>query len=204
VGRLGGPQIVSLQPPDFRSPQCFSGIGRPLHEIMHALGVFHEQSRPDRSLFFLKLGTRSLNHPFSNRILILRDKYVSIVKGNVLKGDNKIGVPCLWNMELLHQNLSLFSGFFNNFDKLHPTNVSTAYEYDFNSIMHYGINFFSKNRRNATVVPKLKVRGRPVPIGQRINLSRLDCMKLNALYGCYDISPFHKRQYTTFCNFLGL
>jgi len=62
VGRLKGPQILSLQPPNRKSQQCFSGIGRPLHEIMHALGVYHEQSRPDR------------------------DKYISLVPGNVRKG----------------------------------------------------------------------------------------------------------------------
>lgn len=157
VGKLGGPQIVSLQAPDLKSAQCFAGIGRPLHEIMHALGVFHEQSRPDR------------------------DAYVTIEKKNVLKG------------------------FLNNFDKLDIKNATMHYEYDYKSIMHYGMNFFSKNRREATLVPKQKLRGGgPVPIGQRINLSRLDCMKLNSLYGCFDISPFHKRKYTTFCEFLGL
>jgi hypothetical protein len=42
--------------------QCFAGIGRPLHEIMHALGIYHEQSRPDR------------------------DQYISVVQNNVVKG----------------------------------------------------------------------------------------------------------------------
>lgn len=51
VGRTGGPQIVSLQPPDGRGPNCLGNEGRALHELMHALGLFHEQSRADRDRF---------------------------------------------------------------------------------------------------------------------------------------------------------
>lgn len=48
VGRKGGKQILSLQPPDSVSKRCFISLGKPIHELLHALGVFHEQSRPDR------------------------------------------------------------------------------------------------------------------------------------------------------------
>nr|CAD7571831.1 unnamed protein product [Timema californicum] len=48
VGRFGGPQILSLQPPDSNGPNCLGDEGRPTHEILHALGIFHEQSRADR------------------------------------------------------------------------------------------------------------------------------------------------------------
>jgi Astacin (Peptidase family M12A) len=42
---------VSLQPPDENGPNCLGGEGRALHELMHALGIFHEQSRADRDDF---------------------------------------------------------------------------------------------------------------------------------------------------------
>lgn len=42
VGRLGGKQQLSLQ-----SPGC-TGVGTIMHEMIHALGFYHEQSRPDR------------------------------------------------------------------------------------------------------------------------------------------------------------
>lgn len=51
VGRFGGTQLVSLQPPDDKGPNCLGGEGRAMHELLHALGIFHEQSRADRDKF---------------------------------------------------------------------------------------------------------------------------------------------------------
>lgn len=51
MGKTGGTQIVSLQPPDSTGPNCLGSEGRALHELMHALGIFHEQSRADRDRF---------------------------------------------------------------------------------------------------------------------------------------------------------
>lgn len=39
VGRFGGPQIVSLQPPDENGPNCLGTEGRSIHELLHALGI---------------------------------------------------------------------------------------------------------------------------------------------------------------------
>lgn len=51
VGKIGGPQIVSLQAPSAGRPNCLGDEGRAIHELMHALGIFHEQSRADRDDF---------------------------------------------------------------------------------------------------------------------------------------------------------
>ena len=51
MGRFGGPQILSLRPPDAEGPNCLGGEGRSIHELLHALGIFHEQSRADRDQF---------------------------------------------------------------------------------------------------------------------------------------------------------
>lgn len=51
VGKTGGAQILSLQPPDEDGPHCLKDEGRPLHELLHALGIFHEHSRNDRDRF---------------------------------------------------------------------------------------------------------------------------------------------------------
>jgi len=46
VGRIGGVQEVHLE-----SPNCLEELGVPIHELMHALGFWHEQNRHDRDLF---------------------------------------------------------------------------------------------------------------------------------------------------------
>ncbi|CAG9807550.1 unnamed protein product [Chironomus riparius] len=45
VGRGGGSQTINLQ------SQCFKTIGTIIHEILHAVGLFHEQNRSDRDDF---------------------------------------------------------------------------------------------------------------------------------------------------------
>jgi len=86
-----------------------------------------------------------------------RDDYIKIIKSNVKKG-------------------KMF-----NFNTKSDDESSRNFNYDYDSIMHYGSTFFSKNKRDlATIVPK-----KPgVTIGQREMLSRTDCMKVNALYNC--------------------
>lgn len=59
VGKFGGAQIVSLQAPDSKGPNCLGSEGRAIHELMHALGVFHEQSRWDRDKF-VKVHTENI------------------------------------------------------------------------------------------------------------------------------------------------
>ncbi|KAJ0172935.1 hypothetical protein K1T71_011111 [Dendrolimus kikuchii] len=46
VGKIGGRQEVNLQ-----SPGCLTKKGTVLHELLHAVGFMHEQSRPERDDF---------------------------------------------------------------------------------------------------------------------------------------------------------
>ncbi|XP_052863721.1 zinc metalloproteinase nas-4-like [Anopheles cruzii] len=46
VGRIGGKQTVNLQ-----IPGCTSLVGTAMHELMHAVGFLHEQSREDRDSY---------------------------------------------------------------------------------------------------------------------------------------------------------
>ncbi|EDV93000.1 GH18521 [Drosophila grimshawi] len=48
VGRKGGQQIVNLQ-----TPGCFRRPGTVIHELMHAVGFLHEQSRMERDDFVI-------------------------------------------------------------------------------------------------------------------------------------------------------
>ncbi|CAH0770629.1 unnamed protein product [Bemisia tabaci] len=152
VGKNGGAQIVSLQPPDDTGPNCLGGEGRPIHELMHALGVFHEQSRADR------------------------DKFIKVHLENVIPE------------------------FKSNFDKQSLANTTYQFEYDFDSIMHYGKNFFSIGKGKPTITAKYPAER----LGQRKMMSKTDCLKLNDLYGCLGKAPRYNRRYYTICNIMGL
>lgn len=54
-----------MQAPEGDRPMCLGGVGKPIHEIMHALGVFHEQGRADR------------------------DEYVTIEENNIIPGNTQ-------------------------------------------------------------------------------------------------------------------
>lgn len=51
--------------------------------------------------------------------------------------------------------------------------------YDYDSIMHYGWNYFAKDRKQPTIVPKTKAN-----IGNRKVMSPTDVQKINILYQC--------------------
>lgn len=57
VGRVGGKQVLNLQ-----SPSCTTLVGTVIHEFMHTVGFFHEQSREER------------------------DQFVTIITGNIRRG----------------------------------------------------------------------------------------------------------------------
>ena len=94
IGHQGGRQQLSLEQPDSKHCNCFCSTGRALHEIMHALGFYHEHSRADR------------------------DKYIKIVNKNVRKGKQK------------------------NFHTKGDDTTTRNFDYDYDSIMHYGPYYF--------------------------------------------------------------
>ena len=69
----------------------------------------------------------------------------------------------------------------NNFLRYSKHAVTTLdIQYDYESVLHYGNNFFSKNGRAtilATAMPWLT-------LGQRNGMSELDYVKINKLYDC--------------------
>lgn len=90
-----------------------------------------------------------------------REKHVVIEHNNIMKGQDY------------------------NFNMLSPDEVnSLGMAYDYDSIMHYARNTFSKGTYLDTILP-IEVKGRKRPeIGQRLRLSQGDIAQANLLYKC--------------------
>ncbi|XP_052047816.1 meprin A subunit alpha [Apodemus sylvaticus] len=105
------------------------------HEILHALGFHHEQSRTDR------------------------DDYVDI-----------------WWDEIMTD----YEHNFETYDDNTITDLNTPYDYE--SVMHYGPFSFNKNESVPTITTKIPEFN--AIIGQRLDFSTIDLMRLNRMYNC--------------------
>lgn len=78
-----------------------------------------------------------------------------------------------------------------NFNKLTEDEVnSLGLPYDYDSIMHYAKNTFSRGTYLDTILP-MEVHGKKRPeIGQRLRLSEGDIAQTNLLYKCYSKLSF--------------
>ncbi len=124
VGRQGGQQIINIV--------SWTQMYRQVHELGHALGVYHEQSRIDR------------------------DTYVTINWGNIESGREH------------NFALELGSGRYG--------------PYDFDSVMHYGRDYFSVNGQDTITVKATWNAQWQNAIGQRDHLSDMDQLTMSFLY----------------------
>ena len=78
-------------------------------------------------------------------------------------------------------NFCLFPGQESNFLRYSKQAITTLdLQYDYDSVLHYGNKFFSKNGRPTIVVTKTPW----ITLGQRHGMSKLDYAKINVLYDC--------------------
>lgn len=83
------------------------------------------------------------------------------------------------------ERANILTGQEYNFNKLTAEEVnSLGLPYDYDSIMHYARNTFSKGTYLDTIFP-VEIKGRKRPeIGQRLRLSEGDIAQANLLYKC--------------------
>ena len=75
----------------------------------------------------------------------------------------------------------------NNFNTVAPDEVDSLNEaYDFESIMHYAKNTFSRYPNLESIVPRREVYSgkNSLEVGQRLQLSAGDISQTNKLYRC--------------------
>ncbi|XP_031693962.1 meprin A subunit beta-like [Oncorhynchus kisutch] len=167
------------------------------HELLHALGFWHEQSRYDR------------------------DEYVTIVNENIVEAsavtfletcsfeDNQecgmtlcASISASWERvgsvqegpTSDHTKLSPLRGHERNFVKVSPHDSTTlGFPYDYSSVLHYSETSFSKGE-GPTIITKQPEYQKI--IGQRLEMSPQDALMLNKLYGCKKSISFMEH-----CNF---
>jgi len=126
------------------SSQCSKGNA--IHEIIHAIGFFHEQTRNDR------------------------DEYVLVHSENVQPGS--------------------MSNFLKESEMNPPSETETfGIPYNYDSIMHYGPVFFSKNGKpTIESLNNAAAKGNSANIGQREYISPGDWEGINKKYNCPTIT----------------
>nr|XP_023021404.1 tolloid-like protein 2 [Leptinotarsa decemlineata] len=104
-----------------------------------------------------------------------RDKHVNIIRGNIMSGQEY------------------------NFNKLSDEEVnSLGLTYDYDSIMHYARNTFSKGTYLDTIQPIDMVGSKRPEIGQRVRLSEGDIAQTNLLYKCPKCGRTYQTNSATF------
>ena len=120
VGKIGGEQSLWV------GQTCTAGSV--IHELGHAIGLFHEHTRTDR------------------------DNFITVLWENILDGKDF------------------------NFDIM-DAGADDLGSYDYDSVMHYGSTFFSRNGQPTILAPD------GTAVGQREALSQVDLESINSLYG---------------------
>lgn len=189
LGQTGGSQVLSLQ-----SPGCmWSGVAA--HELMHALGFVHEQSRSDRdryvsivwrnimtgldewwpfNIILLQWESLLFTYLFISLDLLSFRQTAFIISGNGWQTISIVHMTttlsCIMEGELLFEAMQLL--FFACFAARHRNTIyfiCPSYRYAFSE------------DGGPTIIPRPDPY---IPIGQRDGPSNLDLHKINVLYNC--------------------
>lgn len=163
VGHHSAGQKITL------APGCLGpGNFRVHHEIGHALGLYHQQTRKDRDLFV------AIN--WGNIIGCPSTATQASHCGTTVCTPNPAACGCT--------AAEVSSGKCDDFTNFQNDNArSDLGAYDYDSVMHYEVNAFNKAGAGNTIqVLQNDASGNPFPIGQRSHLSEGDILAMRAMY----------------------
>ncbi|XP_040575511.1 hatching enzyme 1.2 [Lepeophtheirus salmonis] len=153
-----GMHVLNLQRSNGRSTCMIMGIAA--HEMLHILGFAHEQTRPDRDQFVQIYWSR-----------IKRDSISNYFRAIDINARERPPVCDPRSTQTSFDNC--YSGFKTR---------TFGLEYDYGSIMHYGLDDFTTTGQDTMRVL------RPVPtgivIGNRKGMTNLDALKVKMRYDC--------------------
>jgi Astacin (Peptidase family M12A) len=75
-----------------------------------------------------------------------------------------------------------FAELWSQFDK--RSGDTQGLPYDYESILHYGWNYFAIDKKRPTIIPRRGVK--KIAIGQRFGMSPMDVKRINLLYKCQE------------------
>lgn len=134
-------------------------FGIVVHELGHVVGFWHEHTRPDRE-----------NHVVINKVNIMTGQEYNF---------NKLGEEDVNSLGQAYGEI--FKSYYYKSSKIFLYYIFLT---DYDSIMHYAKNTFSKGTYLETILP-IDMPGKKRPeIGQRIRLSDGDIAQANLLYKC--------------------
>ena len=93
-------------------------------------------------------------------------------------------------LEVLNERVFFQSGgdFASQFEKYESDTFGLPYDYE--SIMHYGHNYFSRSAHLPTIIPRVRPnsRQRALRMGNREKMTDIDAQKISYLYKCMHIT----------------
>lgn len=151
------------------------------HEILHALGFFHEQSRYDRD-DFLTIQFQNILEGLHWIEFLNECLFFFINNGHQPLTDNSMQPENIRFIQVCFFCVCVHVGREFNFEKV-PKILSTdnGVPYDYLSVMHYGKNAFSNGNGSTIVTKDPKFQD---IIGQTYGMSPKDILELNRLYKC--------------------
>ena len=108
---------------------------------MHSLGFYHEHARSDRDLY-IKIVEKNVRPGIFLRFVLFLWHRFGVFLYSLSFIFNEKDIPTIQPSSIFSHRLIPRAGKFANFRTMRDGETSRNFDYDYNSIMHYGPYFF--------------------------------------------------------------